>query len=184
MDEVHTFLFEALRKGELGISPAYGCFLAEAASYCLKFKGHPNPVLLPVSGDLPSAGNLQWSVPAGHLESTYADLEEATEYGAYGVAFVVAIELTAFSYIERSAKGTGIDCWLSNGADQHGPFQRAARMEVSGILDGDEATITGRLHRKLAQAKKSDETLLPAYVSIVEFGSPAMRFVKKTGKKK
>jgi hypothetical protein len=183
-DVAHTFAFEALRNGKLGISPAYGSFLAEAASYCLELKGHPNPVLLRVTGDLPRTGNLRWCASAANLETTYADLQETTEYGAYGVAFVVAVEVTGFSYIERSAKGTGIDCWLSEGHHQHGPFQRAARMEVSGILDGDESAITGRLHKKLAQTEKSDETWLPAYVAIVEFGSPVVSLVKKNGKKK
>src|SRR5437762_5482204 len=103
-DVAHTFTFEALRKGELGISPAYGSFLAEAASYCLGLKSHPNPVLLRVTGDLPSTGKLSWCASAANLETTYADLEEATEYGAYGVAFAVAVELTEFSYVERSAK--------------------------------------------------------------------------------
>jgi hypothetical protein len=183
-DISHIFTFDSLRKGELGITLAYGSFLAEAASYCLKFKQHVSPVLLHVSGDLPTSGNLQWNDGGENLDTTYADLQEATEYGAYGVALVVAVKLTGITCVERSAKGTGIDYWLCRGVDGRGLLQRAARLEVSGILEGDESAISARLNRKLVQTEQSDKTSLPAYVAIIEFGLPNMRLVERASKKK
>ena len=47
--------------------------------------------------------------------------------------------------MERSAKGTGIDYWLGVGKDQRGVFQASARLEVSGILKGNESKINARL---------------------------------------
>jgi hypothetical protein len=178
-DNVQPLSFELLKKGELGLTPAYGSFLAEAAAYCLHLKKHSTSVTLSLSGDLRSSRILQWShVNEGHGR-TYADLKEATEYGACGIALVVAIHLTGIGYVERSVKGTGIDYWLAEDSGKNGIFQRAARLEVSGIFDGDESKISTRLNKKLVQTKPSDKTLLPAYVAIVEFGSPETRFVKK-----
>jgi len=55
-----TLGFDALRKGLLGISAAYGSFLAEVASHCLRRHDHANPVLLCVTGDVCAAGSLRW----------------------------------------------------------------------------------------------------------------------------
>ena len=147
MTDEHCLNFASLTKGDVGISAAYGSFLAEAASYCLHLKKHANPVRLGLSGDYRSSGTLQWqSVAQSHLK-TYGDVQEATEYGAYGIAIVVALYLTGMTGVERSAKGTGIDFWLR--ADDAGQnfFQHAARLEVSGILEGDESRIVARLTR-------------------------------------
>jgi hypothetical protein len=173
--------FDALCKGMLGISPAYGSFLAEAASFCLKFKSHPSPVTLRISGWVVLILRLHWNENVADLAATYADLEEATEYGAYAVALVTVVKLTGIPYVERSAKGTGIDYWLTD--DMEGaPFQRAARLEVSGILDGDDAAVTRRVNRKLTQTERSSAASIPAYIAVVEFRSPRMQFVKKQTK--
>ena len=39
--------------------------------------------------------------------------------------------------------------------------------------------MSARLNKKLAQTAASDAAFIPAYVAIVEFGSPQTRFVKK-----
>jgi hypothetical protein len=94
------------------------------------------------------------------------------------------VQLTGFPRVERSVKGTGVDYWLSGDLDQHGIFQRAARLEVSGILDGDESKIVTRLKQKSLQTERTDKTCLPAYVAIVEFGSPEARLVKRSVEEK
>jgi hypothetical protein len=173
-----TLNFDALKNGRLGISVIYGSFLAEAASHCLRSNDHVNPVVLQVTGDISARANLKWRDVTQLDECTWADLQEATEYGAYGVAIIVALPLTETLRVERSAKGTGVDYWLGDGKDRRGIFQRAARLEVSGILKGDKTIVSTRLKEKLAQTKRSDDALLPAYVVIVDFGTPEARFVK------
>lgn len=176
--------FDALKDGRLGISAVYGSFLAEAASHCLRRNEHANPVLLSITGDACMPASLSWCKADVPEESTWSDLQEATEYGAYGVAIVVALPLTESPRVERSAKGTGVDYWIGDGKDSRGIFQRTARLEVSGILKGDEAKIAARLKEKLAQTRRSDKTGLPAYVAIVDFGDPQARFVKSTAETK
>jgi hypothetical protein len=175
----HKFDFVPLKNGSLNISKAYGAFLAEAAAHCLNLKKHPNPVQVALTGDLQTVGMLDWDGVIELKDATYTDLQEATEYGAYGIALVVALRITGMTSVERSAKGTGIDYWLGSDSASQGIFQRAARLEVSGILDGDDAKITARLNIKLHQASRSDGSLLPAYVAIVEFRTPETRFVMK-----
>jgi hypothetical protein len=175
-----TLSFDALKSGQLGVTTVYGSFLAEAASHCLRRNGHANPVLMHITGDLRTTGSLTLDDADERDDGTWADLQEATEYGAYGVAIIVALPLTDMPRVERSAKGPGVDYWVGDGKDERGIFQRAARLEVSGILKGDEAKIAARLKQKLTQTERSDKTGLPAYVMIVEFGSPESRFVKSS----
>ena len=182
MERLMEVSFDTLSKGMFGISPAYGSFLAEAASFCLKLKTHTSPVTLRVIGEILLVLGVHWNDSVADLEATYADLEEATEYGAYAVALVTAVKLTGIPYVERSAKGTGIDYWLTDSLEG-APFRRAARLEISGILDGDEAAVTSRVSRKLKQTERSSGTSIPAYVAVVEFGRPQMQFVKKQTKK-
>jgi len=176
-DSTYHFDFAPLKNGSLNIPKAYATFLAEAAAHCLALKQHSNPVQLSLTGDLRTAAMLDWG---GVIEgATYADLQEATEYGAYGIALVVALALTGITNVERSAKTTGVDYWLGGERSDDGIFQRAARLEISGILDGDDSKIATRMNIKLRQTNRSDESLLPAYVAIVEFRTPEPRFAKK-----
>jgi hypothetical protein len=174
--------FAALGNGQLGISSVYGSFLAEAASHCLRCKNHVSPVVLDISGDTCTSSFLSWRDASEVDEETWADLQEATEYGAYGVAIVVALTLTGTARVERSAKGTGVDYWLGDGKDEIGIFQRTARLEVSGILEGGKAKIAGRLKEKLIQTNRSESTELPGYVAIVEFGAPEASLVRATSR--
>ena len=57
-------------------------------------------------------------------------------------------------------------------------LQEAVRLEISGILNGKDKIKT-RKKQKLQQTNQSDSTNLPAYVSIVEFGIPAIDFDEK-----
>ena len=53
-----------------------------------------------------------------------------------------------------------------------------ARLEVSGIRKGDERTIKTRVRQKLKQVAKSDGSL-PAYIVVVEFGTPISEVAEK-----
>jgi hypothetical protein len=179
MAEDCIFSFEPLKTGEFGLTNAGGTLLAEAAAFCLHHHRHVAPVVFTISGDASKSGVLVWDAVTKPHTSTYADLPEATAWGACGIAILVATRLTGIPFVQRSVKGTGVDYWLGDDSEDHGLFQRKARLEVSGILEGREAEIRRRLKRKLAQTTPSDSTSLPAYVAIVEFSAPQSRFVKK-----
>ena len=69
-----------------------------------------------------------------------------------------------------------MDYWMT-GDDDAEIF--LARLEVSGIFKGSSSQIGSKLKTKLEQTKASDDTKLPAYAAIVEFGSPEIRVSKR-----
>jgi hypothetical protein len=177
-----AFSFDWLRKGKLGLTKAYGCFLVEAASFCLHLNQHPNPVFVIITGtDTSTSVSLEWDEITDRHKYSFADEQEAAEYGAYGVAAIIVLKLTGIPHIARSAKGTGVDFWLGLGTDDRGIFQSTARLEVSGILRGSDGRIAARRNTKLSQTTRSDATSLPVYIAIVEFGRPEIRVAKRLG---
>jgi hypothetical protein len=106
----------------------------------------------------------------------WADPGETTEQGAYGIALLLVRALTGLTVVERSRKGTGFDWWL--GPDDR-LFQAKARLEVSGIREGDLRTIRSRVRVKVKQTERSDVSGFPAFVVVVEFGTPRARVVRR-----
>jgi hypothetical protein len=176
---MERFQFDLLRAGLLGVSSAYGSAAAEAAAYCLYRNQHRNPGNLVLTLKTSLITDLLWTEVGSELDSTWADLKEAAEYGAYALAIIVSVKITKFRRVARCAQSGGIDFWLTDSTDDRGIFQRSARLEVSGIFNGGRSVITARLKQKLDQTKSSDQTTLPAYVAIVEFGSPELRMQKR-----
>jgi hypothetical protein len=111
------------------------------------------------------------------MHGTYADLQEATSFGACGVAIVVALEVTGLTVLQQARKGGGFDYWL--GSRPEDLFQNASRLEVSGILEGDEPRIRSRINSKKKQTERSDGTGLPAFACVVEFSRPEAHLVKR-----
>ena len=98
---------------------------------------------------------------------------------AYGIAFLIIQELTDYTVIERSRRGTGFDYWLGKKTNNNDlPFQNAVRLEVSGIRKGDDSRIKARIKQKLEQVRPTDGKL-PAYIVVVEFSNPLAFIVKK-----
>lgn len=159
------------------LTPSYGLSLAEAGAVCLENQGHHNGVELMVNGDFDGKFRLYWSVVDEQTIRCHADLGEATERGAYGIAILLIMNLAGFKVVERSVKGTGFDYWL--GFAETLPFQNKSRLEVSGILNGVEKDIRRRLREKVEQTKKSDRFSIPAYVVIVEYSNPLSRVIKR-----
>jgi hypothetical protein len=79
--------------------------------------------------------------------------------------------------VERSKKGTFFDYWVGS-EDKGELFQDRARLEVSGILNGDDKKIEMRTTQKFEQVKRA-KGKLPMYVAVVEFGRPKARVVRK-----
>jgi hypothetical protein len=173
--------FEKLKAGQLGISPVSGSYLAEAAAFCLDHNGHTHPVLLSLSGDYEESAVLEWSeVDRASLSRSHGDLKRASEDGAYGLAIVVATETTGIPNVMKAPQGTGFDYWLTRGDDRKNFFE--ARLEVSGLLTGTVAEVSQRYKVKSAQVTRSDDTRLPAYICIVEFGTPEARLIQRNAK--
>jgi hypothetical protein len=165
-----------LAKGRLGLTPSKGASLAEAAAVCLQDCGHVSPVTLRVEGDRAVERKLLWPGISPQQCDTYADLAEATEEGACAIAMVVIETTMGLVVMERSRKKSAFDYWL--GDEPSSNFQRKVRLEVTGILKGDEAAIEKRLSEKLERFEKYPNAAR-ALVAVVEFGTPLAKVVTK-----
>jgi DICT domain-containing protein len=128
---------------------------------------------------------------------SWNDEDEATEQGAAGIATLLANLELCLEVILRSRKRTGFDYWLGDRrietlseAEQGATAGLAelllddhlvvrARMEVSGIRNGNDRRITARVKEKLDQVTASDYLQIPAYVVVVEFGRPIAEVRRK-----
>jgi hypothetical protein len=164
-----------LTDGLPGLTSEAGTALAQAAAVCLFEHEHTQGVHLPVTGTHPYRFRLYWPSPVtDQMLATWRDPNEKTERGACAVAILLVLRLTDFTILERSWRGTGYDYGLAKKGDSDRlPFTNAARLEVSGISNGNEATILERARRKQRQTLQSAQTGLPAVVVVVEFGQPA-----------
>ena len=160
------------RNSSHGVSEKRGQAFAEAAGVCLESQGHVQGAELRVRGDVSRAYQVVWPTITDQSRRSWEDIQEATEDGASGIAILLVELETPYSVIRRSRKGTGFDYWLGDDSDV--TFQRKARMEVSGIRQGDSRLVRARVREKLNQTKASDAQYgnLPAYVIVVEFGTP------------
>lgn len=111
------------------------------------------------------------------IRASCNDMEEATEYGAYGVALLAVARVVGATFAERSYKGPGYDFHLlppgaAQPADPDDIFGNKWALEVSGTLAGGTTEARARMRKKrkqVAEAKKAQPTL----VAIVEFSEPA-----------
>lgn len=166
-----------LSSGFPALTTSAGTLLAEAAAVCLAHQGHGLRATLPVTGSYSKTVVVVRPSISDQMRRCYADLQEATEFGACGLAILLVRAIVGYTVIERSVKGTGFDYWL--GYEDELPFQNKARLEVSGILAGDDGQITARVKQKREQTTPTDRTALPAYIVVVEFSRPKAQVVTK-----
>lgn len=79
--------------------------------------------------------------------------------------------------VETSATGSGIDFWIS---DKDDPLDFRARIEISGIRQrSDTNNLAYRANKKSKQVLKFASTLLPAYISLIEFSQLEVYILKR-----
>lgn len=161
----------ALAEGMPGLTAASGQMLAEAAAVCLEDRKHPPGVRLPRVVLMREDLHVERPPVEDQHRRCHADMQEATERGACGVAILVVREATGMVVVERSKKGTGFDYWLGEKDYDGLPFEGTPRLEVSGILAGTQTQVDSRIKQKKEQMKPTDH-LASGVVAVVEFGMP------------
>lgn len=168
-----------LAGGLPGLSSEMGAVLAQAGAICFEDQSHQQGVELQVNGALTGRYRAYWESVTDQMVRTWKDEEYATEHAACGIALLLICDLTEYTIISRAQKGTGIDYWLGqDDGDEYSIFQKKARLEVSGIRNGDHSEIRSRIRSKLQQIRQSHRSGLPAYVVIVEFSMPHSEVVR------
>ena len=152
MEDMHQTLdLCKLQKGLPAITPSFGAALAEACTICLEDQGHHSGIALTVQGDFSGEFVLLYPEVTEQMRRCWNDLEYTTEQAAYGVALLLIQQLTDFAVVERSRKGTGFDYWLGTASElSEQPFSKTARLEVSGIRQGNHQQIRTRVKLKVA----------------------------------
>lgn len=172
-----------LSDGEIpGLTVNCGGALAEAASVCLEHNNHANQVQLHIAGDFDEVLTVQRLPCTEQMRNTHADLWDAAEDGACGIAIALSARLLGQVVVRRAWKGRdkGFDYWLGeSGTLDSPPFQEARRLEVSGILDGDESALKRRTRIKIDQVTDSSSAL-PGLACVVSFRTPKANFVGVT----
>ncbi len=158
-----------------------GMFYGTGASYCLRQHRPRGPIDLEFKADN-TALQLDVAVHAisKAVRASFSDVDEAVEYGAYGIALLLAATQMRIRYGDRSFKGTGFDFFVSPPDaplpdDPDDIFAGHWGLEVSGLMEGDETAIATRQRKKRAQVSEAVK-LLPVLVAIIEFSKPIAIF--------
>ena len=163
------------------LSPNFTGMMVECCALCLKSQNHSSPASL-TSFDhkknlMREALSLEWAIEiTSKIILTYRDENRATDNAAMCIALLLASKLTGFDGVEASQKGDGVDFWFSKGDN----MDLVARLEISGIRrENGTNTVKNRLKIKLEQTKQSDNSNVPAFVSIIEFSKPEALYILK-----
>jgi hypothetical protein len=163
-------LFDNLSERHFGVTRAIASAYAEAATVCLgRHHRSPQQVLLQ-DGTGERQSIAEWSAPDRRALDGWANKDDATEYGAYGLA-LAAVELTrGVVAVRRAETRTGVDYYLGSSQVPADDLEASLRLEVSGTDEGDDTAIQSRLRRKLEQAA-SGASNLPAIATVVGFAA-------------
>lgn len=180
-----------------GVGRGKGVDLARAAAVCLESQGHKPGVELAVRGYADAVYRLTWTPATAQDRRTYPDTNKTTGDGAEAIAVLLASKEIGYTVALTSPIGTGVDYWLgdrdrSSASDVElkqtdelsillgdPSLVVKKRMEVSGIRRGDDREVRRRTREKLSQTDPSDDTGLPAYAVVVEFGTPLVEITEK-----
>lgn len=157
--------------GMPGITPALAQSMHEAAAVCLDHNSHVPGALLTINGAIQRTDALDWTPPNTQTINSWADMQEATEKGACGIAALLVRDLTSLTVVERARKKTGFDYWLGPKAVTTPLFQQKKRLEVSGILAAAGNSVNQRLNIKVNQVNAVPSPL-DALIVIVDFRTP------------
>ena len=160
--------FANLSERHFGVTPGIASAYAEAATVCLgRHHFSPQKVLLQDgAGDRHSIA--EWQAPDKRTLDGWANKDDATEYGAYGLA-LAAVELTrGVVAVRRAETRTGVDYYLGRPQVPADDLEASLRSEVSGTDEGNDTVIQSRLRQKLDQAATGASNL-PAIATVVGF---------------
>ena len=178
---MEIFTIEELKETISVFSTTQCEFLTENCIVALEKNNHASGCKLDVVGDTTKCFNLKWSNKVN--TAGYKEPKKIIEHAAEAISFFLSSKFTNFTVIEEALIGTGIDYWL--GYDEfHQLYDPKnfilARLEISGInKENPTNSLEKRVKEKMQQSKTSDNSKLPAYISVVEFATPKAFFGKK-----
>jgi hypothetical protein len=159
-----------------GVTREIGAYFAQAAAICFS-RFHTSPSIVRVTGcDRPDASYLvSWSAPTERVRDGWANDDDATRDGAYGIVLAAVERHLGLVALSRTPVGSGADYWIGpfeafqNPIDGLIDYENAFRLEVSGVsYCGDESVLEGRVRQKIRQARMGKSSR-PAITGVVAF---------------
>jgi len=151
--------FADLHERHFGVTEAIAKSYEEAASVCLH-RHH----LSPQSFRIVDATNerralAHWVVPDERTKGAWANRDDATEAGAYGLALATAELTRGLVAVRRAEILSGADYYLgAPGATPHS-LKALFRLEISGVDGGDPVRLFTRLRQKIRQLARGKDKL-------------------------
>lgn len=172
---------EDLKDAMIYFSPIQCLGLTENCIVALEEIPYQTGCELEVSGLHTGKITLDWHTVVN--KNGYKEKKKYTEKGAEALSFFLAMNYTEYDIVEESIISTGVDYWLGYGEnhEKYDPLNFIkARLEISGILrETPTNSFKKRIEEKKKQTEASDNTGLPAYVSIIEFSNLKGHISKK-----
>jgi hypothetical protein len=165
--------FENLSDRHFGVTPAIGAAYAEAVSVCLERHYSSPQEMLVRDGIGEIKSTAEWQAPDERTRNGWANKDDATEYGAYGLALAAAELTRGMVAVRRAETRTGADYYLGPPTTPADDLEASLRLEVSGTDEGNESVISSRLRQKLEQAA-TGACNLPAIATVVGFAALAI----------
>lgn len=174
---MRKLVLEHLHLGQAGITPQTGAFLAEAAATSLYLSGHQSLVQLRLKSKSIEIFVVEWNQPINaQILKGWNDVEEATEFGAMGIAVLLINEVVGLEVAGRARKGDFSDYYLGDVNTR----QVVAELEVSGIFtENKNNRMNMRVRAKEKQVSKNTKRSYPVYIVVVEFSKPKAKMVIK-----
>ena len=154
-----------LHQRHRGVTPAVCAAFAEAASVCLS-RHHEPPRDLRLASPEEVVREVNWTMPDDRTRDAWANRDDATRDGAYSVAMAAVEAELGWLAISRAETRTGADYYVAPPGTTD--LESAYRLEVSGVDEGNDAVVAGRLSDKVRQTRDGASSL-PAIASVVGF---------------
>lgn len=161
----------------------YATAMLEAAVVCFSDQEHQSDLELPVIINDRSdkkAIQLHWDLKISkNIRKSYQEPSRTTDYGAMCIAVLLSTLLVEnCNAVEPTIGNNGFDFYLCDEEDEYNFY--LARLEVSGIRKESKTnTVAKRVGIKKQQTRRSDNSGLPAYICVTEFGTPKASYIKK-----
>jgi hypothetical protein len=161
-----------------GVTNHQAHVMAEQAEVCMAHNNHAPGVSCVVKQAVDSNLLVSWntSEDQDRLKAGHADLQEATEGGATGVAIAYMKHAHDLVVISRSPKdGNGFDYFMApRGSGTILRSKPTALLEVSGVLENGDVECRARLKEKAKQVKKGYSSGMGAFAVVVGFKRPSI----------
>jgi hypothetical protein len=162
--------FSDLSTRHVGVSDGISNGYSEAVCVCLD-RHHKSPAEFTLrDNNKDEAGVAEWVSVDDRTKNAWANKDDATEAGAYGMALAAIEVMRGLVAVRRAETRTGADYYLGRPDSLSEDLEASVRLEVSGTDEGGEAVIRSRLKAKVEQAARGNSNL-PAVASVVGFAA-------------